>query len=713
MKSGVRHFGRVAAICGGTALVFLLIAWKRYPVASLDHLEAYTQDLRMTYGEHTPLDTNLVLVGIDRAEYSDTFSDEEIAADPSLKLLLKSFPWSREVWAKVITRLGDAGAKVIVLDLFFGGQGDGDEKFKAALDQYRNRVVIGSNFKDVATDRGNTLVLDEPNPSVLENTNLGNIGFDDRVGYVNIWQDGDGVLRTARYRVEGGKSVDLLPRGTEMESLDARAVRKFGHPELIPPGSDPVRFRYTAPPGLGYRVHSLADILGSKTWKHNYKNGDFFRGKIVMIGPTADIFQDIHKTPFSLRKSGDAEFRSEMLGPEIHLNIIGAALHRKFLRDIPLYQELFILMIAGLTASLLAFLLRHPLGRLLSLVAACTGYWLLAQWFFDHGDWVLPVASPLLVLALSGIFVLGYDYVVEQLERTRVRQTLERYVSKNIVKDLLDNPNTNLRKEGVRRPVTVLFSDVRGFTTMTENSDSALLVKQLNEYLEAMVQQAFKFEGTLDKFIGDAVMVVWGNITTKGEAADAQLAVATALAMKQSLAKLNADWTSRGLPALAIGIGINHGEAICGEMGSAQKMEITVIGDAVNTASRLEGLTKAVHQDLLIGESMAALVGERFVLRTVGLIQPKGKNKPVEVFTALRERSEIVDPKETAWLAQYEAAIKLFRQRAFADALQLFEKCLAAQPDDYLCAMYIEECAELLIHPPEEQWNGTFVMTEK
>ncbi len=593
----------VTAICGGTALLFLLLGWANIEVASLTSLEAYTKDLRATYGLKTPVDTNLVLIGIDRPAYL-YFSDAELQEDPTLQLLQKAFPWSRTVWAALITKLADAGAKVIVLDLVFGGQGDGDEAMKQALDKYRDHVVIGLNLHDLKSDRGMSMTQDVPNPSVLESTSALSPGFDERVGYVNIWPDEDDVVRSVRYRLEAAQSGDLLAPGTVLESLEARALRKFGRPELIPPGSDFIRFRYTDWAGRGYPVISLGDVMAPKYWRRNFKNGEFFRGKIVLVGPTADIFQDEHKTPLPEKnltiKGIPVHYSAVMHGPEIHLNMLGSALHRTFLRDSPPYENTLIIILAGLVATALSFLVHQPLRRLLAILGCIVLYIYAGQWAFDHLNIVVVEANPLLVLTISGMFVIVYDYFSERLERTRTRKTLERYVSKNVVKELLDNPATFFHTlEGVRKPVTILFSDVRGFTTLTEGSDSAQLVRQLNEYFAEMVQNVFGFQGTLDKFIGDAVMAVWGNIVTQGPEKDAQNAVSTALAMKRSLVKLNTDWKSRGMKTLAFGIGINHGEAIVGNLGSTEKMELTVIGDAVNTASRLEGLTKKFHLDLL------------------------------------------------------------------------------------------------------------------
>jgi adenylate cyclase len=717
IKTHGRRFWVVTAICGGTALLFLTLNWTSLHLSFLVSLENFTEDLRATYGVKTPVDPRLVLIGIDKPAYLD-YSDDELKTDPTLQLLQTSFPWSRAVWADLINHLCDAGAKVVIMDLVFGGQGDGDEALKAALDKHRDHVVIGCNIHDVKGDRGNSMTLDVPNPAVLDSTSVLSPGFDERVGFVNIWPEVDDVLRFARYRLEAKDAGDLIAPGTVLESLEARALRKFGRHDLIPPGSQPLRFRYTDWAGRGYPVISLGDVMAPRFWKRNFQNGAFFRDKIVLVGPTADIFQDEHKTPLPSKDKvieGIAvHFKSEMPGPEIHLNMLGAALHKTFLREATNYENSLIVVLAGLLATALSFLVHQPLRRLVAIIALMILYWAAAQWAFNHWSVVWGVSNPLLVLAISGVLVLTYDYFSERFERTRTRKTLERYVSKNVVKELLDNPATYFHTlEGVRKPVTILFSDVRGFTTLTEGSDSAQLVRQLNEYFAEMVQNVFGFQGTLDKFIGDAVMAVWGNILTQGPEKDAQNAVSTALAMKRSLVKLNADWKNRGMKELAFGIGINHGEAIVGNLGSTEKMELTVIGDAVNTASRLEGLTKKFHVDLLLGPDMGALVRDKFILRTVGLIQPKGKTVGVEVYTVMGERGADADEKMEAWLAGYETGVKLYRAQKFMEAIEWFKRCLEDKPGDYLSQMYIKECEGLLNNPPDTHWNGVFIMTEK
>lgn len=695
----------VFVLCAASALLVGVL--HRLGFVPLAEAEFYTQDWRTRLGTKTTVDPRLVLIGIDRASYAGDLDPAEVRRAPVLGLLEENFPWSRAVWATLIDKLATAGARVIIVDLIFSAPGRDDAALRRVLDKYRDRVVIGCNFSDLETGRGVFLKLNPPAPTVLSPGGLASAALDDRVGYVNIWPDWDGILRRASYQQTGAQAGGLLDASALLESLSGRVLQKLGMADRLPQDFAPQLFRYTAPPGMGYRPHPIGDVLSPKVWARNYGNGRFFRDKIVLIGPTANLFQDQHRTPFTFPSA-------DMLGPEIHLNILNAALHGQFVHEPPMALDLMIIAAMGLLAGVLCYLFLQPVLRLLMVLVSAAGFTALAQALYNAPGWVIPMAGPLTVLLLSSIMVLSYDFVLERIDKTRVRRTLERYVSKNVVKELLDNPQTYFNSlSGVRRNVTILFSDVRGFTTLTEGADSARLVKQLNEYFSAMVGHVFAQHGTLDKFIGDAVMAVWGNIVSAGAAQDAQHAVATALAMKRSLVDLNADWRARGMTELAFGIGINHGEAIVGNLGSSEKMELTVIGDAVNLASRLEGLTKEYHLDLLIGETMAPLVETRFLLRTVDYVQVKGKTRPVTVYTVLGERGNSVLAQNTAWLTDYEAGLRRYRQRDFATALQHFETCLKIIPDDALCLIYQHRCTALRADPPADNWNGVYVMTNK
>ncbi|MDQ2824574.1 MAG: adenylate/guanylate cyclase domain-containing protein, partial [Verrucomicrobiota bacterium] len=291
---------------------------------------------------------------------------------------------------------------------------------------------------------------------------------------------------------------------------------------------------------------------------------------------------------------------------------------------------------------------------------------------------------------------------------------LERYVSKNLVKEILDNPDSYYHSLlGVRVPATMLFSDLVGFTTISEKADPEELVRQLNEYLSKMTAVVFENGGTLDKFIGDAIMCVWGNVRSSGVAEDAKSAVRTALGMRRALKELNKGWRAQGRMGLGMGIGVNQGEVIVGNIGSQERMDPTVIGDSVNLASRLEGLTRNYGVDILIGGTASELVRDEFHLRSVARAQVKGKSEPVEIFTLVGARNEEVDPQLLKWLESYEEGVLKFRVRDFTQAKILFSRFLEFYPDDFLAKTYLDRALEYEQQPPDEAWNAVEVFKKK
>ncbi|HEY6070486.1 MAG TPA: adenylate/guanylate cyclase domain-containing protein, partial [Chthoniobacterales bacterium] len=336
---------------------------------------------------------------------------------------------------------------------------------------------------------------------------------------------------------------------------------------------------------------------------------------------------------------------------------------------------------------------------------------------YDQLGYLLLVIPPTATFLVSGLSGLAFEYLLERIEKVRTRRTLERYVSKNIVREILDNPGGYYSSMlGSRKPVTVLFSDLVGFTSLSERADPAALVSQLNRYLSAMVPHVFDNGGTLDKFIGDAIMAVWGNVTSHGAEQDAKAAVRAAHGMRRVMAKLNDEWRAEGINPLAFGVGINHGDAVVGNIGSYEpheRLDPTVIGDAVNVASRLEALTRNYGVDILISATAADLVRDEFHLRTVALAQPKGTTRPVELFTLICARKDDVDPEWLKWLDVYENALAKFRKRDFTEAKILFSQFLEFYPDDFLAKMYLERALRYEKAPPDESWNAVEVFTKK
>jgi adenylate cyclase len=265
----------------------------------------------------------------------------------------------------------------------------------------------------------------------------------------------------------------------------------------------------------------------------------------------------------------------------------------------------------------------------------------------------------------------------------------------------------------VRQPVTTLFSDIRGFTTFSETVGEVELVFQLNEYFEKMVGCVNRYRGTLHKYIGDAVMAAWGDVIPETPAADAARAVRSALAMRAELILLNEGWAAQNRTQFKIGIGLNHGNVLVGNIGAVQRREFTLIGDAVNVASRLEGVTKEYRTDIAIGESLHDLVHDQFLMRTVGLIQVKGKKQGLRVFEVLDDLQEPLGLWPADWVARYEQGIQAYLSRQFAEAYAIFETCLQERPNDFCSQLYLERCSVLFHRPPPEDWDGTHIMETK
>ena len=657
----------------------------------------------------TKVHDDFVFLGIDEASKQlDQVTPEEVSSSPALQKMRQAFPWSRAVYAQLVDQLCNAGVRLIVFDLTFDPERDGDDEFAAALERHRDRVVIGADIEMGA----NTVSGDTPIVFVPPNKHLIPDGFlDDRVGYVSIWPDADNRIRRINYAITDSQILKLLlgldpgpaqPWETIYESLDGRALRKLGFANRIPPAGRSSMIRFG--PDEAYQPRSFFEIFVPALWEHNFGGGSFFKDKVVLIGAASAIAHDVHPTPISEATSG----------PLIHFHAIAAALDGEFLRATSPLINYLLLLGAGCTAWLVVAFVRQSLLALLLLIAISAGYLAATVFFYDTRNLFILTVPVLGAFNLSGLFSLGYDFTLERLEKLRTRRTLERYVSKNLVKEILDNPDSfysTLR--GVRIPATVLFSDIVGFTTLTESADPEALVKQLNEYLSRMTAAVFESGGTLDKFIGDAVMAVWGNVRSLGLAEDAKSAARAALVMRRELQKLNEKWQGEGIVPFKIGIGINQGEVLVGNIGSQEKMDPTVIGDSVNLASRLEGLTRTYAVDILVGPTAADLIRDSFHLRSVALVQVKGKTKPVEIFALIGAKNEPGDPEFLQRLETYEAGFRKFRERDFTQAKILISQFLEFYPDDALAQMYLERALEYEEQPPDRAWNAVEVFKKK
>ncbi len=663
--------------------------------------ELATGNFLRHHGRPAEVRPELVFLGIDDQSLKlDALWPEEIEASPALKMMSEGkgpLNWSREVYARLLDRLMAAGARLVVFDMVFPNPGTGDDAFRAALDRYRGRVIVGAQFVQTPGDES----WQGPSSSLIADT-----VHDPRVGYITYRPDLDGAIRTLIFSTTQMAYNDRPPQPDDpvYDSLVAGALRQLGHVDLIPAGGQPQLFRYTVD-GWNYPTHPFWEVFSDPAWEHNYQNGAFFKDKIILVGAAAPILHDFQPTPYG-----------EIPGPQLHLQALAAALSRDFLRLTDISTDFVLIAAAGLLAWGVGLYVRPPLARLGAFAGTSVAFVAVLQWLYNRFG-LMPLSfTPLLVFNLGGLSGLVGEYAVERAEKTRIRGVLDRLVSRDIVRELLaDRDRYTQLVRGQRRCVTVLFSDIRGFTALSEGAeDPTAFVAQLNEYLTEMVDIVFKHRGTLDKFIGDSVMAVWGSVHTEGASADASQAVAAAVEMRERLGVLNAGWVAGGRQTFAVGIGVNYGEVIVGGLGSEKsKMEISIVGDAVNTASRLEGLTKEYGLDLLVGETVAQRVSDVFRLRTVDRVRVKGKAKPTEVMTVIGPLTEVPSEQREIMLADYEDAILLYRRRQFADAAALLESCLRDAPDDGLVRLYLTRCQEFLVQAPSTDWDAVRLMTSK
>ena len=343
-----------------------------------------------------------------------------------------------------------------------------------------------------------------------------------------------------------------------------------------------------------------------------------FRDQIVVVGVSAEGLKDTFTTPFR---------EGQMPGAEFHANVIDAMLSRRTVAPASGLQRAAVTAVPALAVGLVG-----ALGAPWLTAAAAALAVLGLVWYTTHalagGLW-LPLVVPLVAVALAFVTDLAWMYFVEGREKRRVKRIFSRYVSKDVYQQLLASPTAAVLG-GQRRQMTVLFSDMRGFTTLSEQGAAEDLVRQLNQYFTRMVDVVFAHRGTIDKFVGDMVMALYGAPVDDSEHADH--AVQTALAMVEALQGLNRRWLVEGRATLDIGIGINSGEMIAGNIGSDTIMSYTVIGDNVNLGARLESLNKDFGTKILISDATRRLLRGRYDIRPLGEVTVKGRTRPVSIF---------------------------------------------------------------------------------
>jgi len=555
----------------------------------------------------------VVIVGVDQESFTaDTFDEKLLEANPDLRLL-GTWPWPRRVHAMALDKLLAAGAKVVAFDLLFStpskyGPAD-DAALRIALERAKGRVVVGANRAQEPVGNYYVTKWMMPTPEVVPES----IPQLELGGAVNYEADADHVVRRLFPQwpfSEANQTVrSLSVRAANLASPQTAWALSHGEICINFPG-----------PEKTFETFKFHNLFYDKTWNGKLEKGAIFKDKIVLIGPTQNFMQDSHATPF-----GPA-----VAGVEIHAAAISTLLQHDELRPAPAGTEQLLMLCFTILAVASILLIRNPLLKLLPPLGIAVAYVIIGQLAFVHALFILPLAAPVMMLAPVTLTGLAWQLLTEQLEKRRARQALERQVSKEVADELMKEYGALQQMLAPQeRLLVVFFSDIRNFTTLFEKGDAKTLITQLNEYLTAMSAIVARHGGTLDKYIGDAIMAFWGAPTSRGPADDALRAVSAALEMRQELAALQPQWKAQRYPEIKIGIGIHAGVALVGEVGSAQRSEYTAIGDTVNTASRIEGINKETGTDLLISEAVYSLVKDHVRAHSVGEYALKGRAERV------------------------------------------------------------------------------------
>ena len=734
----------------------------------LQDIEQRSLDLRFAMRGKRPVDTRIVIVGIDEKTL------QKIGA----------YPLPRSSYADLVRKLHAAGASVVGFDMTFPTpasnetlamlarlrqdlgptttptldkkltelwkKSDVDADFAEALKESGN-VVLGHLFLDAERAKASdpklaeayfNIVWAKSFPQVLK-ASSGKQGFDlgqawiqsgglaaagveanlpqlaeaaASYGFFNIGPDADGTLRRALFMIRY-QDQDFFP------SLDLQMLREyenipdqqiaayiaatgldhiqFGNHQFKPRQDGTSLINY-AGPFHSYPHYSMVDVLEGTLPQNTFRN------KIVFVGGTALGIGDLRNTPFQKQDTG-------YMGVEVHANILDNLLHSAepqctfLIRGFR--EELVDIGFIILFGAILGFWLGHmrPLIATATVLAVLSAFlWFVYFSFVHWGRWY-SLVIPAVTLIGSYASITTFRVIFEEREKRKIRKTFGQYLSPGVISLIEKDPQKYIRPGGEVKDLTVMFSDIRDFTTLSEGMTPDELVLLLNEYLSAMTDILFQNFGTLDKYIGDAIMAFWGSPYPQND--HAYRACCCALAMSARLEEMNRRWAAKGGREISIGIGLNTGPVNVGNMGSDKRLAWTVMGDNVNLASRLEGMTKQYRTQIIISEGTYAQVSQQFVAREVDKIRVKGKKKPVTIYELLAPADEqaTFDPL----LTRYNAGLSAYRNQLWIEAAGIFGELLTRYPVDGPTQVLLQRCLEFREEAPGEDWDGVYVMKSK
>jgi adenylate cyclase len=745
--SSINHVIRASL---GLAVVILFVAYYTFqePVKLLQNLEwqAYDQRMRNTMPEK--IDPRIVIIDVD---------ERTLAAEGR-------WPLARDRWVALLTNAFDVyKLKVLGFDVLFtepdtssglakldelaAGPLKDSEEFKTKLAQLRPQLDYDQLFADtikkypvVLAFAGNNerkgldtlklgvLPLPTFTQTTFSNRAFTSLTIDGYSGNLAKFQqnatatghilpaiDFDGLLRrvpifvnfeggyydslsVAMYRTyKDNEPLKVVPREDEGDGVNrfkeivigSNASGSVTTVRMDSRGTALIPFRGKSPM---YRYISATDIIRGKLTPGELE------GKIAIVGSSAQGLFDLRATPVG----------EVYPGVEAHANMISGYLDNT-IRYKPLHElavNALLIFFIGIPLAL-ALVKLNPVWATVT-VASTAAVLLGFNLYFWSINIVLPIAIPLLMIALLYLLNMAYGFFIEARSKKAITGIFGTYVPKELVEEMAKDPGAYSTK-GETREMTVLFSDVRNFTTISEGLSATELTAMMNAYLTHMTETIQRDRGTIDKYIGDAIMAFWGAPVKDTQ--HAEHALLSALAMQQQIKDIGPDFVKRGWPKLEIGVGLNCGPMNVGDMGSAFRRAYTVMGDAVNLASRLESLTKEYGVGILVSENIVAAVPSA-VYRELDRVRVKGKNEPISIYEPVGLKGKIPDQLIDE-IDRFHRALDRYREQRWDDADRLLVALSQADPTRKAYKMYLERVANLRIQPPGKNWDGVFTFTTK
>ncbi len=524
------------------------------------------------------------------------------------------------------------------------------------------------------------------------------------------------AVRTLERFIRGTTIFWIYPGGVDKVAISGR--KKI----IIPTNSKGEMYiNYLGASGT-FPQYSIVDIVNGRK---DLAPPSAFKRKMVLVGPTAIALADLRVTPFDKAIPGvnihatviDNMLRSEFLEKpwwaeiflsslifKVNLPLIGET-------DVPVpfmgYTAVNILVLGLLGTFLLPRLgaITGGIGAIIVLLSSIS----LNQFLFIKNGWWLNVSYPILTILFVYAGMTIFHYMIEQRDKRFIQSAFGTYLSPKVVDQLVENPDF-LKLGGERKEITAFFSDVAGFTSISESMSPEELVQLLNEYLSEMTKIILDYDGTVDKYEGDAIIAFFGAPNPMPDHA-ARCAL-VAIEMQKRMVELREEWKARNMRELFVRIGLNTGPAVVGNMGSNTRMDYTMMGDTVNSAARFEGANKEYGSYIMIGEGTYEGAKDVVEARKLDMINVVGKSEPVNIYELLAKKGEL-DPDKAKVIEHYHQGFELYLERQFAEAMGVFAQGLVADKEDSPSKTMIKRCEYYMLDPPPKDWNGAYVMTSK